>query len=33
VQAFLPKPVEFDDLMAAIRRIAGNLEPGRDAAR
>jgi len=33
VLAFLPKPVEFDDLMAAIRGIAGNHEPGRDAAR
>jgi DNA-binding NtrC family response regulator len=32
VHAFLPKPVEFDDLLAAIRGVAGNHEPGRDAA-
>jgi len=32
VLAFLPKPVEVDDLLAAIRGVAGNPEPGRDAA-
>ncbi len=33
VLAFLPKPVEADDLLAVIRGIAGDLESGRDARR